>query len=98
MTSEGIRKMTRQAAGQDGHDVVTLRKHSIIALPRQPQITGSSDTVLRRWRHGVDGAHVVTARLHFHENRQIALACNNVDLAELGAIAQCDDAIPLSMR
>lgn len=93
--SEGVRKMARQAARQDGHDIVTLRKHSIIALARQPQIAGRSDPILCRSRRCVDGAHLLATHLHFHEYRQIALACNDVDLTKLGARAKGDDSTTL---
>ena len=88
--------MNRPAPGKYGHHVETQRKSGIVRLSRQPEIGRAVDPP---FRYAADSVHRLAKRrprLHLDDQHQISAAGDQVDLAELRAVAPVDD--PLSLE
>jgi len=85
--------VSRPFSRQDRDDIIALRQAGDIWMAGEPEVAGGTNTVLRRKADGIDRLHLAFSRLDLDEDGDIALAADDVDLAQFGAIAQRQDPI-----
>ena len=90
--------MPRELSRQYGNDVVTLGKTRRVAPAREPDVACGADSSLRSKADGIDRLAFPNPRLDHYENDKLTLAGNQVDLAQLRAIAQARMRYPFTNR